>query len=206
MLFWTPRRNLQGERRGPSSNNSVRILTTDQFVFIRGIWVFVYANQTQKIDMVRFERTKGNLQNCLANLTTLWEKMCMMTFCLKTFNERQFLPFVQIITCWHILAYLFFSNEKEEVLKEASLVQCTPEVEKMMEEYRKNPEMFLAGAATYHGSTEDMKRTKVCIGQVSKGEVNGVVTLEQIPANQPIMQLSGTLSLKDNKRKNHSKQ
>lgn len=71
MLFWTPRRNLQGERRGPSRNNSVRILTTDQFVFIRGIWVFVYANQTQKIDMVRFERTKGNLQNCLANLTTL---------------------------------------------------------------------------------------------------------------------------------------
>ncbi|XP_071816023.1 uncharacterized protein [Apostichopus japonicus] len=98
------------------------------------------------------------------------------------------------------------SNEKEEELREASLIQCTPEVEKMMEEYRKNPEMFLAGAATYHGSTEDMKRTKVCIGQVSKGEVNGVVTLEQIPANQPIMQLSGTLSLKDNKRKNHSKQ
>lgn len=66
--------------------------------------------------------------------------------------------------------------------------------------------MFLAGAATYHGSVGDIKRTKVCIGQVSKGDVNGVVTLEQIPANQLIMQLSGTLSLMDNKRNNHSKQ
>lgn len=90
--------------------------------------------------------------------------------------------------------------------KEASLIQCTPEVEELMEEFRKNPEMFLAGAATYHGSPEDMKRIKACVGQVGKNGTNGVVSLEQIPANQPIMQLAGTLSLRDKKKRNHSKQ